>query len=359
MLKRATLALVAGVAAGVLAAPAARADHVRDGGPSLSAAAIARRDGCERTTTSVRLTAADPGSYRVAGWLCGPRDPRGGEVQFLLPGFSYNHLYWMGLGIDRLDYIRATTRQGRTTFVIDELGSGASDHPDPDQVTFTNLAYTVHQLVGELRSGGIGRAHTRFRRVIGAGHSMGAGVWMVEAGTYGDVNAVMLADFLHVTDPDFVNELRAHYIAAATQSRFATLPAGYLTVLPRSLFYDTGLVNPSVLQRDEEIGMDTGTTGLTTTLALARDPKYSQAIAVPVLLVTGREDALGCNEVTPGLSCATSQAVLDRELPDYSSAPRVDAFVFDSGHDTNLHNAAPEWFAYANRWLNSVGRTGR
>jgi hypothetical protein len=364
MIKRVTLAavaLVAGLAAGVLAVPAARANNGHDGGRTLSADAIARRDGCERTTTSVHLTATDPAAYRVAGWLCGPRRPRDGEVQFLLAGFSYNHLYWMGLGIDRLDYIRAAARQGRATFVIDELGSGVSDHPAPDQVTFPNLAYTVHQLVGRLRTGGIGRAHTRFRRVIGAGHSMGAGVWMVEAGTYGDVNAVVLADFLHATDPDFVTYLRAHYVAASTQSEFATLPAGYLTVLPRSLFYDTGRVSPSVLQRDEEIGVDTGTTGLTTTLAQARDPKYSQAIAVPVLVVTGRQDALGCNEAKPGLSCATPQAVLDREQPYYPSAPCLDAFVLDSGHDTNLHDAAPEWFAYADRWVNAVdhGRPSR
>jgi hypothetical protein len=80
-----------------------------------------------------------------------------------------------------------------------------------------------------------------------------------------------------------------------------------------------------------------------------------------VLVVTGRQDALGCHEATPGLSCATPQAVLDRELPDYSSAACVDAFVFDSGHDTNLHNTAPEWFAYADRWLSAVdhGRPSR
>ncbi len=349
------LALAAGVAASILTAPQARAN--RQSAPP-SAAAIAARDGCERTTTQVRLTETDATTYRVAGWLCGPRRPRNHEVQFLVHGFTYDHLYWMGLGFRRLDYVRAAAARGHTTFVVDRLGAGASDHPNPDAVTFPNEAYVLHQLVSGLRAGAIGHDRTPFRRVVGVGHSMGAGMWNIEAGTYHDVDALILADFLHAADPDFVTYLRAHYIAASTLPAFASLPDGYLTVEPRSIFYDTTRTRPSVIERDEAIGIDTGTRGEAATLAMGRDLTYSQAVTAPVLMVTGRQDALGCNEAKPGLSCATASAVADRERPAYTSAACLDAFVLDSGHDTNLHNAAPEWFARANTWADAV-RTGR
>ncbi|MGI8335332.1 alpha/beta hydrolase [Actinomadura scrupuli] len=355
MKKRSAIAVVLAVVVAVgLLSVAAQAHEAPRAGHPMSADLIARRDGCERTISKVRLTSTDTATYRVAGWLCGPRKPRNGEVQFLVHGFTYNHLYWMGLGYDRLDYVRAATANGHTTFVIDQLGTGASDHPDPALVTFPVQAYVLHQLVGQLRAGRVGRAHARFDRVVGVGHSMGAGAWIVEAGTYHDVSAVVLADLLHATDVNFVTYLRAHYVTANSESRFAHLPDGYLTVRPRSLFYATSRVDPAVMERDERLGADTGTIGSVTTLAMGRDLTYSKAIKVPVLIVTGRQDALGCNEALPGLSCATASAVLNREAPAFTSAGRLNAYVFDSGHDTNLHRSAPQWFAYANRWIDGV-----
>lgn len=356
MVKR--LAVVAATLVAVAAGlgcvlPVAQANTGNVGVHSNPADDIPSRDGCERTTSTVRLTPADATRYRIAGWLCGPRSPGNQEVEFLVHGFSYNHLYWMGLGVDRLDYVRAASQQGRTTFVIDQLGVGESDHPDPQQTTFENLAYTVHQLVGQLRAGQIGSEHTRFQRVIGVGHSMGAGTWIVESGTYRDVNAVILADDLHTMDPGDVALLSENTLVANTLSQFANLPDGYLTLTQRSLFYDVDLVSPDVLKLDGEIGMDTGTTGQYGTLADSSDPKFSNAITAPVLIVSGRQDALFCNEST-GLSCATAGAVLDREAPVFSSAACLDAFVFDSGHDTNLHETAPQLFDYAGKWVDAV-----
>lgn len=168
MIKKLTV-IAAVLAAGLQFLPAVQASAE----PGSTGDTIASRDGCERTTSTVRLTTTDATPYQIAGWMCGPRAPRNGEVQLLAHGFTYNHLYWMGLGVDRLDYVRAASRQGRTTFVIDQLGAGASDHPDPTQVTSGDLAYVAHQLVGQLRAGQIGSAHIHFQRVIGVGHSMG------------------------------------------------------------------------------------------------------------------------------------------------------------------------------------------
>lgn len=347
MIKRFSVVAVVMAVVAAFFIPAGPANAGRVSG----ADAIADRDGCERTTSTVRKSATDATSYRIAGWLCGPRTPGNGEVQFLVHGFTYNHLYWMGLGVDRLDYVRAAAAQGRTTFVIDQLGAGASDHPDPTRISFTEVVYGAHQLVGQLRAGQIGRSHTRFRRVIGVGHSMGASAWLMEAGTYHDVNAVLLADELHAENNDFLAILGTHVIPANTLPRFKDLPAGYLTVEPRSLFYDADLTSQHVIDLDEQIGIDSS--GQFTTPDNPLDPKFSNAINVPVLTVVGRQDTVNCNEAA-GLSCATSAAIMTREAPLYAAAPCLDAFVFDSGHDTNLHNASPQWFAYAGKWIDAV-----
>lgn len=352
----AAAAVAAGAIMSVGFASAASAGDDRRQPPA--AVGVEYRNGCERTTTRVRLTAADPATYRVAGWLCGPRHPVDQRVEFLVHGFSYNHLYWFGLGYRDLDYVRAATQAGRTTFVIDQLGTGASDHPDPNQTTFPNLAYIVHQLVTDLKAGHIGSSGTRFRHVIGVGHSMGARTWVLEAGTYHDVDALILADALADYNPDYVAHVRAHRVAANSEPRFAGLPDGYLTVRPRSLFYDTDLADPEVIARDEQVGADTGTVGQLATLPMSDQLRqYSQSIATPVLLVVGRQDALVCNPDI-GLSCADAGAVVARESSAYTSTSCLGAFVLDGGHVTNLHPTAPTWYRYANWWLKRVSHPG-
>ena len=312
-------------------------------------------DGCEQTSTLVRLVATSPAISRVAGWLCQPPQPAHPDtVQLLVHGFSYNHWYWLGLGYPRLDYIRAAASAGYPTFVIDQIGAGFSTHPDPNLVTFPNLAYVLHQLVTDLRTGRIGHPAHRFARVVGVGHSMGAGQWLTEASTYRDVDAVVVADFLHTTDAATVATLRAHNIVVAnTEPRFAGLPAGYLTMQPRSVFYDPTLADPQVIARDERIGADTGTVGELATIDAARDPQLSARIRVPVLVVTGRQDTFACNPGI-GLSCATASDVLAREAGDYPTSRCLGAYTLDSGHDTNLHPDAPAWFGYAAWWITTT-----
>lgn len=317
-------------------------------------ATVEYADGCERTVTPVRLAPDNPASYRLVGWLCGPRGVQ--EVDLLAHDASYTHLYWMGLGqLAGLDYVRYAGAARHTTFVIDQLGTGASDHPDPDQFTLVTAAYVLHQLVAGLRTGQIGSDHRRFPQVVGVGHSMGSWAWQIEAGTWHDTDAVVLLDGLHAANLPFITVLTAHSVRANTQARFAHLPAGYLTIRPRSLFYDSDLAAPHVISRDEQIS-DTYTAGMNATVAVARDPKYSTAIQVPVLLVTGRTDALECNPQLPGLSCADPAAVIDREAPLFTNSPCLQAYVVDGGHDTNLHPAAPQMFNYINTWIDTIRR---
>lgn len=183
---------------------------------------------------------------------------------------------------------------------------------------------------------------------------MGARTWILEAATYGDVDSLILADALSDSNTEYLDVLRAQTVAASSLPQFAGLPDGYRTITRRDLFYDTALADPAVIARDAEIGMDTGTIGQISTLPVGDQLRqYSQSITVPVLIVVGSQDANSCNPAI-GLSCADSDAVIEREATSYSSTSCLGAFVLDAGHNTNLHPAARTWYRYANWWLNRV-----
>jgi pimeloyl-ACP methyl ester carboxylesterase len=193
--------------------------------------------------------------------------------------------------------------------------------------------------------------------VIGAGHSMGAAIWMIAAATYPDnagVNGLILADYLHNADAATQAALQAARHRAQEDPKFADagLPEGYFTTKPgfRYLYYNPDFVDSRVLAADEEL-KQTSTIGEGITINLARDPVYASKITVPVLLVVGQKDSLFCNESMTGLSCANKSAVLDRELPAYNQHACLEAYVLPvAGHDTNLHYNAQKWFNEAGKW---------
>jgi pimeloyl-ACP methyl ester carboxylesterase len=289
------------------------------------------RAGCHTITTTVRLVPASPAPVSVVGELCTP-DVGTQTVQLLVHGASYNRSYWSGFGNARYDYTAAVARVGQATLAVDMPGAGQSGHPDPNQVTFTTAGYVLSQLVGQLRDGRLGR----YRTVVGVGHSMGAGAWLVEAGTWGGVDRLILADFLHDTNPDGVTAVRFAYRPAPNQ------PAGYLTVPNRTVFYNTRYVDPAVLAADVS---DTFPAGMAATLTTARDPALSKKIRVPVLIVVGQDDTLNCAATLP----CTTAAVTARERPRFT-APLTVVVLPRSGHDTNLHPDSPWLFARELDW---------
>jgi pimeloyl-ACP methyl ester carboxylesterase len=308
-------------------------------------------DGCERVSPTVRLQSGGP-LYTVAGWLCGPRN--GGEVEFLLHGFSYNHLYWFGLDNQWLDYVLTANNAGHTTFIIDQVGTGQSSRPaDPQNFTFTQSALVVHLLVGQLRAGQIGQNHAAYSRVIGIGHSMGGRTMTIDAGVYHDLDALVAIDSAHDANPAGTAAATAASVVANTLPQFAGLPSGYLTVTPRTVFYDTEMADPVVIAADEQ-DKDTATLGMLSTLGDARSPAYSTPITVPVLVLSGQQDFLSCDESVPGLSCATPDALANRERPYFTSTSCFQADVAPGGHSINLHPGGQVLFSYIHWWLNAL-----
>jgi pimeloyl-ACP methyl ester carboxylesterase len=311
---------------------------------------------CRRTTVPVTLTPTDATTYQIVGWLCARGRVQGKTVQVLVSGFTYDHNYWDLPYQPRLySYVRAAVNAGYATFNIDRIGVGQSDRPPADLVTVTSQAYTIHQVVQALRHGDI--AGTSFRKVIGVGHSMGAAILICEAGNYSDVDGLILADYLHQPNVAQQVAIAATMYPAQQDPRFTgtlanAMPAGYVTTRPGTRgasFYHQGFVDPAVVTLDETL-KQTATAGERSTLNLARDPQFSRAIRVPVLLVVGEQDALGCSSAA-GLSCASGPVIMAREQANFSPQACLAAMVLPTaGHDTNLHLNARQWFAAAALW---------
>jgi len=298
-----------------------------------------RANQCDHRTQTVHVLDSD---YHVSGWLCGPK--KNSSVQLLVHGFSYDSKYWFGLGFKKNSYVRAAKLAGVTTFAIDELGSGGSDHPDPNLFQFPQAADVVHQIVTKLK--------TQYDKVIGVGHSMGSATLELEAATYNDLDALVMTDGTQQGNPDGSNAVKATVIQANTLPQFSSLPANYLTNLPRSVYYDTSIADPKIINADTKY-TQTGTLGMILTLASVRVPANSQAITIPVLEAVGTSDILDCNPAI-GLNCATGQDIVNREKPLFSNAPCFSAFVIPGGHDTALHPDAPKMFSHILRWTKAA-----
>jgi alpha-beta hydrolase superfamily lysophospholipase len=307
-------------------------------------------DNCRQHTVSVTLNSAQPATrYRLVGWLCG-RDTPDATVQVLLSGLTYDHRYWdlPYQGSSDYSYVHTAVANGDLVFNVDRLGTGESDHPAGDQVTIPAEADVAHQLVTVLRNGSLDGIH--HRRVVGVGHSMGAAMWMVEAASWHDVDALVLADYLHQ-----INPAQSATVTAEMTPAGAGMPAGYYTIpgpaARATAFYQTSDAAPAVIATDARYA-STATSGELAGKALARDPQISSAITVPVLEAVGQDDSLACNPAI-GMSCHTAKDVCAREAPFFGHHTRLSALVVDAaGHSINLHYHANAWYTAANQWIN-------
>jgi pimeloyl-ACP methyl ester carboxylesterase len=305
---------------------------------------------CSRETASVKLSDTAEQTYNVVGWLCG--NARSDAVQLLVSGLTYDHTYWDQS--PAYSYVRFANAVGATTFNIDRIGVGESDKPPAAEVTVPSEAFVVKQIAHRLKD------HYGFKKVIGVGHSLGAAILMIE-GSYSDagVDGLILADYTHVGNVPFIVEISSLRHPAADDPKFAGagLPEGYVTSLPGTRghqFFNEDFVDPRVVAADETLKA-TGTTGELLTINVARNPVYSSAIRVPVLIVVGQKDRLDCDEAVVGLSCQSSKAIEDREESLFPNARSFEAFTLrSSGHSTNLHFDAVVWYLKANLWSRGV-----
>jgi alpha-beta hydrolase superfamily lysophospholipase len=333
---------------------------------AVSSVASARAAGlsaltCSDHTLAVAIADPGPADQTLWGQLCyrGSREPA--AVQLLVHGATYNHLYWnFPYGNGYYSYVDATTAAGYATFNIDRIGDGNSSHPPSSELTLTAGAVALHDAVTALRTGSVdGHA---FQHVIIVGHSLGSIEAWIEAGTYQDVNAVIITGALHALTPNAATLVDSDFYPATDDPKFAGsgLDGGYLTTVPgtrETLFYHPATANPAVVAADEA-NKDTSTLAeVAGTVSLLSEPPPEQPsyqINVPVLVAVGADDNIFCAEVTV-YNCASAASVQGFESQYYSPAAHLKVVTIPAtGHDLALSTTAPITDAVMIGWSLSV-----
>jgi pimeloyl-ACP methyl ester carboxylesterase len=315
---------------------------------------------CSARTIPVTVSATDPTLYNVRGRLCTTQDSARGRktVELFVSGLTYDHNYFNSPSQpNTYSYVYAATSRGYSTFNIDRLGVGLSDHPPSSKLTLQSHAYVIAQIVQKLRAGAIGGIS--FVNVVGVGHSFGAAILQYLAGTTTDVTArpdyLVLQSFLMTTYASGLAALGGAFYTAASDPAFASagLDSGYITTMPSTrgnAFYRTAGADAAMIAMDEST-KQTGTQTERSSLGAARNPAVTLAITVPVLITVGQYDNLYCDEAS-GLTCASNAAVKTREAVNFGPHACLSAYVVvDGGHATGFHIKARDSYNFAHSWV--------
>ncbi len=293
--------------------------------------------------------------YTMAGTLCTP--PQGaGTVQVLIPGGFYNSTYWdIPVDEETRSFRLAMNEAGYATLTVDRLGTGRSSTPPSAVLTAITQAGAVHQVVQSLRSGAQG---PRFGKVILGGHSLGSAIAIIEAGTYHDVDGVLVTGMAHRLNLAGLVPIFATFTPAALDPAFAgrNLDIGYLTTMPGTRYDSLHKPGPyvgAVAEFDESTKDVTAPAELVDGALVGTVAPYSLLVDVPVLTVLAERDPTFCGLLAT--DCGSAEALLRSEQLYYSPAARLQAHVVpDYGHSLNYAGNAPGYHEAVVRWAEQM-----
>jgi alpha-beta hydrolase superfamily lysophospholipase len=122
----------------------------------------------------------------VAGFVYGESDDK--PLVLLVHGASDTHkVFDFTNGYEAAEDL---AKKGYGVLAIDRVGYGASSKPNGDTLGFTNAAGYLHEVIQDVRGGALGFTPPA---VVTLGPSAGADIVIVEAGTYHDVDGVIVA----------------------------------------------------------------------------------------------------------------------------------------------------------------------
>lgn len=303
--------------------------------------------------------AADGRRYTVRGHLTGPpaalADPR--TVTLFLHGLSYGEFFTQYDARRGYNFARKQADDGHVTVTVDRLGYDSSDKPQGDGICFGSRADIAHQIVQQLRDGSYGArddASPAFRKVVLAGHSVGAIIAQAAAYSFGNVDGLMVLSYSDtVVSRAAQKALRvavAQCKAGGERSGGDTGPTGYVyfgAATPaqfiRAHFYtpnaDPDVVETTAKLRNRDPCGDIASYQAAVTSNLA----HVKEIDIPTLVLIGNRDAI---YPTP----ASTQA---RLLTGPRSVTAVT--LANSGHAVTLQYNRNEFQGQLSLWLDSHG----
>jgi len=316
-----------------------------DAGTTTSGLRVATLTFPVTNTNSTTLgCTADGASYRLKARLVMPADlPPNGEVQrvnLLVHDFTAGRWFWSLPDHPGYDYAAGLARAGEVTVAIDRLGYDGSPLPDGTATCLGAQATMIHEVVQRLRSGRYrsSGAHPRFNYVVVHGHSVGAGIAELEAGTFGDLAALVVMSWsdtgpsVRATTESEVQQQKC--LSGGDYAWYGQSARDF-----RELLFASA---PAAVQRDAASRRNPDPCGDAETLAplAATNTGLNRRIDVPVLLLFGARDALIRAEGR------------DQQAMAYSRSAHVTMRVLSgTGSALPLEASAPTTRRIVTKWL--------
>jgi pimeloyl-ACP methyl ester carboxylesterase len=285
----------------------------------------------------------------MAGTLCVPAGAR--TLQILVPGGFYNRSYW-DIALPSRSYRHAMNDAGYATLAVDRLGTGASSTPLSAVLTTIADADAVHQVVRAMRP--------RFQKIVLGGHSLGSAISIIEAGTYHDVDGVVVTAMGHHINALGIAPIAATFVPAILDPEFSgrVLDPGYLTTLAgmRYSLHQPGPNLPAVVALDEATKDVVAPGELVDAALLGTVTPYTRLVDVPVLSAIASGDPTFCGLLAT--DCSSAATYRTAEAPFYGPAAQLQTYVLPGyGHAFNYAPNAPDLYAAVISWADrKVGR---
>ncbi len=306
----------------------------------------ASRVSCAEIDLPVSVSVPTPGQT-MHGQLCLPAGRVPTTVQLLVPGGTYNRLYWdFPYRPERYSYQRDMAAHGYPTFAVDRLGVGRSSKPPSVLLVDSVEAASIHQVVDHLRAGRVGGV--RFDRVVVVGHSLGSAVAALEAATYHDVDGVVLTSITHL--PSVLALTKG---LSTSQLLTEGSDPGYVRNQPgqrAEMFYVRSNADPQVIATDEATKDQVSLAGTATVTVSGFYGPASLGIDVAVLLAIGAQDSPFCGSLAR--DCSSAEALRKGEALYFSPAAELSTYVLpEAGHALALHNNSGAYREATRAWL--------
>ena len=297
-------------------------------------------------------------TYNIVSTYCEPENPSD-VLQILVHGGVYTRTYWSGLDLpadldpQRYSWVDYATKKGYATLAIDRLGNGDSTHPADGIIAasgYTN-ADVIHEIVTQIQAEGI--QGSKYKKIVGVGHSLGSVATHLAAARYPDVFDAMIlsgfsADFLDnavkvfattgILPADIVNPIK-----------WGRLPPAYVTFSNKpglhGVFYGpSGHYDPAVADFDWDT-RGTATLGDVIDLFSSLEPSLYPN---PVQIIIGEFDGLFCR----GRSCGRGKHNTPGNTQSlYPNANFNYSITDNTKHVLNYHFSAPQTFQAAHDFI--------
>lgn len=285
---------------------------------------------------------ADGEKYTVVGHLTGPDSALNSEsikaATLYLHGNAVDERLWHYKQSERYDYATSMAKRGFVSVTVTRLGYRGSGKPDGNKVCWGSEADVAHQIVQHLRAGtykSAGQA-PKVQRLALAGHSASGFVAMAEAYSFSDVDALAVVASGEFTKPRVVEAV------AGMQARCVGSQDGYALLesdddkAAADFFHDADPAVVAAMVKSRPADACGGTANAPA--SMATDPIALGTVEIPVLVITGEQDAFFDDPALQARLFTGSRDVESVSLPD-------------TGHAISLDRSAPAFQAAMAKWL--------